>query len=144
MTGLQTDVTIIKRNIIALIAETHPEVAEAITQQARHTLYSVRIPDPLVGRLQGMLERCHSDGSDRSLTLQEMTDCFLVHFGKSTVQFQPELDGCKTCPPAANYAELLKCQLLIDRIKTLRELQNPPKMSHWPGYVGALEEVGSV
>ena len=140
ITGLHTDVLCIKRNLSALIAENYPEVAKAIMQQAEQELYSVRIPDSLVGRLQGMLEHCHSDGSSRSLTLQEMTDCFLVHFGKTTVQLEPALDGHKTCPPVYQYIELLKCQLLMHRIKSLKELQNPPKMSHWPGYVGALEE----
>lgn len=140
ITGLHTDVLCIKRHISALIAEKYPEVAKALTQQAEQELYSVRIPDSVLVRLQGMLEHCHDDGSGRSLTLQEMADCFLVHFNKSTVQCQSAPHGSKTCPPVAHYIELLKCQLLMYRMKTTNELQNPPRMSHWPGYIGALEE----
>ena len=140
ITGLHTDVLIIKRDISALLNEKYPELAEA--RRAERAVYSVRIPDALVGRLQGMLERCNSDGSDRSLTLQEMTDCFLIHFSRSTVQLQPVLDGSKTYPPLTHYVELLKCQLLMHRIKSVNELQNPLRMSHWPGYITALEEVG--
>lgn len=138
---MHADLLYVSRNINTLIAEIFPEVARTIEQQSEQELCSVRIPDSLLGRLEGMFERCHSHGLDRSLTLQEMTDCFLVHFGMSTVQFQPASDGSRTCPPVSRYLELLKCQLLMDRIKNSNELRNPPRISHWPGYVGALEEV---
>lgn len=124
------------RNLNTLIAQYYPEVAHAIQQRSQQELSSIQIPNSVLGRMEAGLER---RGLDRPPTLQEMTDCFLVHFEKSTKLFPHA--SLQTSPPVSQYVELLKCQLLMERINNSSEMQNLPSISHWPGYVGALQEV---
>ena len=138
--SLHVEVLRVSRNIDTLIAQHYPDVAKAIEQRSEQELCSVRIPDPLLGRLGGMFER-HKLG--RPPTLHEMTDCFLIQFEKCTVLCPNLADDKKESPPVDQYLALLKCQLVMDRMKDTTELRNPRRMSHWPGYVRALEEVGS-
>ena len=139
ITSLHVDVLRVNRNIDTLIAQHYPDVAAAIEQRLEQELCSVRIPDPLLGRLGGMFDR-HKLG--RPPTLHEMADCFLIQFEKSTVILPISVDDDRQSPPVDQYLALLKCQLVMDRMKDTNELRNPRRMSHWPGYVRALEEVG--
>jgi hypothetical protein len=70
-----------------------------------------------------------------------MADCFLIHFRRA--KLQPQLDPNSFARRASvpNYLPFAKCQLLMNRMKGLDELQNPRRMSHWPGYISSLEEV---
>jgi hypothetical protein len=138
---MHRDILGMRRDINTLISMCFPAVAEAIALQSRQDLYSVEIPTTLLERLEHMFERRQSHRADRSLSLAEMADCFLDHLGKSTVLFRPGLEDSERRPPVAHYLALLKCQLLIKMMKRSETLQNPPRMSHWPGYVDALEEV---
>lgn len=140
ITGLHSDVQRIGRNISTLIAQNYPEVAHAIDQRLEQELYSVSIPDPMWGRLEAMFER---DGPEQPATLGEMTDCFLVHFESSTWLLPHASYGPRIRPPVSQYLALLKCQFLMNRIKNTTELRNPRRMSHWPGYVSALQEVSA-
>ncbi|OAQ83625.1 aspartate aminotransferase protein [Purpureocillium lilacinum] len=137
ITSLHVDVLRVNRNIDTLIAQHYPDVAAAIEQRLEQELCSVRIPDPLLGRLGGMFDR-HKLG--RPPTLHEMADCFLIQFEKSTVILPISVDDDRQSPPVDQYLALLKCQLVMDRMKDTNELRNPRRMSHWPGYVRALEE----
>ncbi|KAJ6445243.1 aspartate aminotransferase [Purpureocillium lavendulum] len=137
ITSLHVDVLRVNRNIDTLIAQHYPDVAAAIEQRLEQELCSVRIPDPLLGRLGGMFDR-HKLG--RPPALHEMADCFLIQFEKSTVILPISVDDDRQSPPVDQYLALLKCQLVMDRMKDTNELRNPRRMSHWPGYVRALEE----
>lgn len=131
----------IRRDINTLIEHCFPDVARALHVQYGQELHSVRISDALLGKLDAMFERCQGDRMDQPITLQELTDCFLIHFEKSTIQFPPRPYDSQTTPPVSQYIELLKCQFIMQRVKSYDKLQNMPRMSHWPGYVAALEEV---
>jgi hypothetical protein len=70
-----------------------------------------------------------------------MADCFLIHLGRATLQPQLDSNSYARRESEPNYLPFAKCQLLMNRMKGLDELQNPRRMSHWPGYISSLEEV---
>lgn len=75
------------------------------------------------------------------ISLQQLTDCFLVHLENSSLKSQLELGNHNRTPPIARYLEVLKCQFLMKKIKNSPELINAPHISHWRSYIDALEEV---
>ena len=136
--SMHNDVLRIGRDIGALLADKFPEVAQAIQMREEQSLCTIAIPDLLSYKLDSEF-KCH--GLPQAPDLQDMTDCFLVHFNRSTALLPYASRGEGTCPPVSQYLELLKCQVLMKNIKASPEIEQPRKMSYWPGYVRALEEV---
>jgi hypothetical protein len=132
---MHKDVQDVKRTMNSLLKLQNPVLASKIGQELEEELYSVEISDSLLGRLEHMLER------RQSLRLPEMADCFLIHLRRATLQ--PQLDPSSFARRASvpDYLPFAKCQLLMNRMKGLDELQNPRRTSHWPGYISSLEEV---
>ncbi|KAK2616567.1 hypothetical protein QQS21_000390 [Conoideocrella luteorostrata] len=137
LTSMHKDVLGIKRDFKTLLDKYYPEVAKEIEQQSKQELCSLDIPGSLVGRLEEMFGRRRLD---QPRTLQELTDCFLIHMKRSTVQLPLGPENAGQYPSVACYVALLKCQVIMRRIKGSNELQNPPRISHWPGYIDFLEE----
>lgn len=139
MEGLRVDLRRVSKNVDTLIALKFPDVEKAIEKRMEREVSSLRIPDPLRIKLDAMFE---NHNLERQPTLHDMTDCFLIQLERTTVISVKETGKP---PPVEWYLALFKCQLLMDRIKESPELhvQNPWSMSHWPGYVGALEEVSN-
>ncbi|KAJ4209602.1 hypothetical protein NW759_013457 [Fusarium solani] len=132
--AMHKDVQDVKRTMNSLLKLQNPVLASKIGQELEEELYSVEISDSLLGRLEHMLER------RQSLRLPEMADCFLIHLRRATLQ--PQLDPSSFARRASvpDYLPFAKCQLLMNRMKGLDELQNPRRTSHWPGYISSLEE----
>jgi len=137
MMSMHNDVLRIGRDIGALLADKFPEVAKAIQMREEQSISTIEIPDLLSYKLDSEF-RCH--GLPQAPDLQDMTDCFLVHFNRSTALLPYSPRDERTCPPVSQYLELLKCQVLMKNIKTSPEIEQPRRMSYWPGYVRALEE----
>ena len=138
---MHRDVLVIRRNLDTFLKHYYPDIASEIEQKYAQELFSVQIPDSLLDRLEVMLNRRQTRRVNQPLMLPEMVDCFLTHLGTSTVQFRPGPSDFQKCPPVASYLSILKCQLLMNRMKASDELQNPLSISHWPGYIDALEAV---
>ncbi|KAJ0150669.1 Uncharacterized protein HZ326_6836 [Fusarium oxysporum f. sp. albedinis] len=132
--AMHRDVQDVKRTMNSLLRLQNPGLASKIEQELKEELYSVEISDSLLGRLEAMLER------RQSLRLPEMADCFLIHLGRATLQPQLDSNSYARRESEPNYLPFAKCQLLMNRMKGLDELQNPRRMSHWPGYISSLEE----
>jgi hypothetical protein len=156
---MHRDVQDVKRTMNSLIRHQNPDLASKIEQELAEELLPVEISDSLLGRLEQMLDR------RQSMRLPEMADCFLIHLGRAAKQPQhdlnsfarrayssslsdPAINACKGKQRSVagralgpNYLPFAKCQLLMNRMKGLDELQNPRRMSHWPGYISSLEEV---
>ncbi|UPL02642.1 hypothetical protein LCI18_013576 [Fusarium solani-melongenae] len=132
--AMHRDVQDVKRTMNSLLRDQNPGLARRIEQELEEELCSVEISDSLSGRLQHMLER------RQSLRLAEMADCFLIHLRRATLQPQLDPDSFARRASVPSYLPFAKCQLLINRMKGLDELQNPRRTSHWPGYISSLEE----
>lgn len=132
---MHKDVQDVKRTMNSLLGLQNPGLASEIDHELAKELCSVEISDSLLGRLEHMLER------RQSLRLPEMADCFLIHLRRA--KLQPQLDPNSFARRASvpNYLPFAKCQLLMNMMKRLDELQNPRRTSHWPGYISSLEEV---
>lgn len=140
MISIQTDVRRLQRDVTTLIAKDFPHVARAIGEQEEQRLCSIEIPADLTLKFDYGFEEHEAN---RPPSLQDMTDCFLVYFGRSTVRLpltHHEGGTPMPCPPS-QYLALLKCQYLMGKIKASHEIKQPPSFSYWPGYVRALEEV---
>ena len=137
--AVHKDVRVIRRNLDTFIEHYHPEVAAKIEEQeAQHEL--IQIPDSLGARLDQMLLAWHEVRRlTRPPSLTELADCFFVHLGKST---QPAIQQWSYAP-LTEYLSLFKCQVLLDQMKDRLEYKNPPRLSHWPGYIDALQNVGT-
>lgn len=136
--GIHTNVLDIKTAISTLLAEQYPGVARAIEQREEQRLCPLEIPDLLCYKLDSEFQ---NHGLRHPPNLQDITDCFLVHFGRSTTLSPYIQDGTQACPPLFQYLALLKCQFLMGRIKASDEIKQPQRTSYWPGYIRALEEV---
>ncbi|KAJ3519725.1 hypothetical protein NM208_g14011 [Fusarium decemcellulare] len=132
--AMHKDVQDVKRTMNSLLRFQNPGLASKIEQELEEQLCSVEISDSLLGKLEHMLERRHS------LRLPEMADCFLIHLRRATLQPQLDPNSFARRTSVPNYLPFAKCQLLMNRMKGLDELQNPRRTSHWPGYIGSLEE----
>lgn len=132
---MHKDVQDVKRTMNSLLRLQNPGLARQIEQALEEQLFSVEISDSLFGRLECMLER------RQPLTLPEMADCFLIHFRRAKLQSQLDPSCSVRRASMPKYLPFAKCQLLMNRMKGLDELQNPRRMSHWPGYISSLEEV---
>ncbi|RGP78884.1 aspartate aminotransferase [Fusarium longipes] len=115
--AMHRDVQDVKRTMNSLLRLRNPDLASKIEQEIEEQLCYVPISESLWGRLDAMLERRLSP------RLPEMADCFLIHLKRATLQ--PQLDSNSFAKRA---------------MKRLDELQNPRRMSHWPGYISSLEE----
>ncbi|RSM09344.1 hypothetical protein CEP52_004168 [Fusarium oligoseptatum] len=132
--AMHQDVRDVKRTMNSLLRDQNPGLANRIEQELEEELYSVEIPDSLLVRLEHMLER------RQSLRLPEMADCFLIHLRRAALQPQLDPNSFARRASVPSYLPFAKCQLLMDRMKGLDELQNPRRTSHWPGYISSLEE----
>ena len=72
--------------------------------------------------------------------LQAAADAFFAHFEESTKRFCGGLLLHERTPTVQQYANLLKCVWLMERIETSNEFRNCSLDSYWPGYVGQLKE----
>ncbi|KAJ4014616.1 hypothetical protein NW752_007387 [Fusarium irregulare] len=179
--SMHKDIQDVKKTMNSILRNQNAALANQIEHEPVQEICYVKIPDPLLGRMEGML------GRRQSLGLLEMADCFLIHLTRVTVQpcelqlavLRPQLrsnslarsaylssvtrpaiemddsrqhnvtysGSASETPPRntegtslSNYLTFAKCQILMDKMKRLDELQNPRKMSHWPGYIESLEE----
>ncbi|CEI60275.1 hypothetical protein FVEN_g6444 [Fusarium venenatum] len=125
----------VMRTVTALLQDQNPILARQIEKELETEICAVGISENLLGRLERMLER------RRPLELSLMADCFLYHLQRAT--FQPQL-GSNSFPHNAtwvpNYLPFAKCQVLMNRMKELEDIQNPRRTSVWPGYIRGLEE----
>lgn len=120
-----------------------PAVAQERRQQTEQQFHSLSVPDDLPGKFDATFAASSGRALNEPISLQDLTDCFLIHLQGSTVQFHPDpIDPNKT-PPSHQYLELLKCQYLLQRIGQGEELDNLPNTSHWRGYVASLQEVSN-
>ncbi|KAH7173287.1 uncharacterized protein B0J16DRAFT_389171 [Fusarium flagelliforme] len=131
--AMQSDIQDVKRTLDLLLREQNPELAKKVKQEHVERPFSVEIPDSLLGRLKQMLER------RQSLKLSDMADCFLIHLRRATLQTQMDPSSFARRASVPNYLPFAKCQVLMNRMKELDELQNPRRLSHWPGYLRSLE-----
>lgn len=122
----------------ALLSEKYPDVARAIEQREKQWLDSIDIPEDVWYILE---DQFGNYGLNQRLNLQDITDCFLLHFGRSTAPLPFARYGEKKYPEISQYLALLKCQFLMQKIKASDEMRQPSRTSYWPGYVRALEEV---
>ena len=179
---MHKDIQDVKKTMNSILRNQNADLANQIENEPVQEICYVKIPDSLLGRMEGMLGRRQSPG------LLEMADCFLIHLTRVTVQprklqlavLRPQVrsnslarsahlssvtgsaievddsrqhnvtySGSASDTPQhntrgtslPNYLTFAKCQILMDKMKRLDELQNPRKMSHWPGYIESLEEV---
>jgi hypothetical protein len=137
--GLQSGVNLVQWTVQSLIARSYPELAEEIEQLLRQRIYVIDIPTSLYDTLEAKLNDRPGSVEGSVASLEELTDCFLVHFDKNTVQFPHQ--SRRTYPHTDQYIELLKCQFLMNRIQRFEEARDSTELSHWPGYVRALQEV---
>ena len=143
---MHKDIQDVKKTMNSILRNQNAELANQIEHEPVQEICYVKIPDSLLGRMEGML------GRRQSLGLPEMADCFLIHLtrvvdeinqhrvtysGSARYTSQHDVRSASV----SNYLTFAKCQILMDKMKRVDELQNPRKMSHWPGYIESLEEV---
>ncbi|KAI8175921.1 hypothetical protein K4K52_011710 [Colletotrichum sp. SAR 10_76] len=123
-----------------LIGVLVPDLQVALDQQAQQQEQSLDIP--LLVK-DGLLKAWESRSPDEPAPgLKEITDAFVVHFDRSTVNFTPAgILVENKIPRLEQYLSLLKCVWLKERIDESPELkQAVPGVSHWPSYVQELED----
>jgi hypothetical protein len=120
-----------------------PSLGDALELQDQRQVHTIPIPDEICVELEDMFLRCPSSSCEdgNSPPLRELADSFIRSFEQSTKSFKPGLTVDQRMPPTIEYISLLKCQFIITKIKSSPELHSAPRLSHWPGYVDALEDV---
>ncbi|KAI6779951.1 uncharacterized protein J7T54_000251 [Emericellopsis cladophorae] len=125
LTSIDSNILSIDRHLQSLIEQKFPEVASDIRRRAEKETNPIIIPSRLARTLDTMLQH-HQMG--RPPTLSELVDCFLKHFKKTLAHLSP-----------TSSVRLVKCQYLINLMKELDEMKSASRLSHWPGYIRALE-----
>ncbi|KAK2731360.1 hypothetical protein CKAH01_09008 [Colletotrichum kahawae] len=123
-----------------LIGVLVPDLQVALDQQAQQQEQSLDIPRLVK---DGLLKAWESRSPDEPAPgLKDITDAFVVHFDRSTVNFTPAgILVENKIPHLEQYLSLLKCVWLKERIDESPELkQAVPGVSHWPSYVQELED----
>lgn len=120
-----------------------PSLGDALELQDQRQVHTIPIPDELCVKLEEkFLQRPSSSREDGDPPpLRELADSFIRSFEQSTNNFKPGLTVDQKMPPTIEYISLLKCQFIMAKMKSSPELHNAPRLSHWPGYVDALEDV---
>jgi len=122
-----------------------PSLGDALELQDQRQVHTIPIPDEICAELEDMFLRCPSSSSSREdgdpPPLRELADSFIRSFEQSTINFKPGLTVDQKTPPTIEYISLLKCQFVMAKMKSCPELHNAPRLSHWPGYADALEDV---
>ena len=144
ITAVHVDVQHTRRELRNLIGVLVPSLGDALELQDQRQVHTIPIPEEICAELEVMFLRCPSgcsreDGDPPSL--RELADSFIRSLEQSTINFKPGLTVDQKTPPTIEYIALLKCQFIMSKIKSLPELHSAPRLSHWPGYADALEDV---
>lgn len=121
-----------------------PDLEKELEQQARRELHTLEMPPVIKQGLQkAWMNRSADDPGPPGL--QDMTDAFVTHFNKSTVNFSPlGILVENRIPPLELYVSLLKCIWIKERILESPQLrQITPGVSHWPSFIQELEDVST-
>ncbi|WXC44661.1 hypothetical protein QX201_004395 [Fusarium graminearum] len=132
--SIHKDLRGIRETVDSLLKHQNPSLAREIEQRREKQIRPVEISDTLLSRLEHMLDRRQSP------RLPMLADCFVIHLIRATQQPQHDPNSFPRRVSVPNYLPFAKCQLLMNRMKGLRELRNPQWSSYWPGYIGGLEE----
>lgn len=131
------EVVDVRQELRELIGVLVPSLAEALERRSRREVNTVPIPNELLPELVSVFDQ-HAHPS-----LRDMADAFIRCYDQSTKTFTPGLTVEQRTPPTFEYISLLKCQFLMQKIRASDQLRNAPPLSHWRGYIDALEEVRS-
>ncbi|KAF9869676.1 hypothetical protein CkaCkLH20_12863 [Colletotrichum karsti] len=123
-----------------LIGVLVPDLQQALDQQAHREEHTLEVPVLVDESFQRAWDS--RSPSDPEPSLREMTDAFVLHFDKSTINFTPiGILVENKIPPLHQYLNLLKCVWLKKHIDQSPELSGVVRgVSHWPSYIQELKD----
>ena len=141
---LTHQITAVHQTLYRLGGVLVPDFEQALQQQAEREIHTIPIPPAVSQRFrQAALVDVPlpAPGEDVVFQLEEMADAFVLHFTNSTGQFVAGILVENMVPPSEQYLNLLKCVWLMQKIHDSEQLKRQPEESHWPSYIGQLEDV---
>ena len=140
--GIRRDVQQLRRDVAHLTGVVTNGVGQTRTASNPPFLDSVAIPDHILTRftITFNVNRpvCFEGGSD--WPLKEGFDALVLHFSKSTVEFNSRPDLGQNIPEGPQYLNLLKCIWIMERLKSSSHFINAGADSLWADYMRGLED----
>ena len=121
-----------------------PSLAQELELRSQRQVCDVVIPEEIRYELEAEFASHPSFEVGGYPPLRDMADSFIDNIDRSTTLFHPGRTIDTMAPPLGQYICLLKCQFLMEKIKTADELLRAPPLSHWPAYLQSLEEVSTL
>ena len=129
----------VQSDVRALIESEFPALAQELREREEREVRTVEIPEH--ARNQFELHFRNYDTRDTYPPLHHIADIFITNLHRSTRTFQPGHVLSQRYPSPQEYMSLLRCQFLMEKMKTHSELRDGHEMSHWPRYLENLEDV---
>lgn len=132
----------IHRDIRLSMGVTVSNLEEELNQQAQRRTYLLEVPREISDRfrLAALTERPDFN-TDDAIPVEELSDAFTFNYLRSTHDFQGGITVSECEPPLDKYLNLLKCIWILRKLKDSNCVQSADPDSHWPSYVGRLEDV---
>lgn len=132
----------IHRDLRLSMGVTVVNLDEELNQRDHRTTYLLEVPPDITDRfrLAALTERPDFN-TDETIPVEELSDAFTFNYLRSTTDFQGGNTVSECEPPLDKYLNLLKCIWILRKLQNSSCVQNADPDSHWPSYVGRLEDV---
>lgn len=121
-----------------------PDLEQELNQrERRQPPFLLEVPRDIAKRFRvaALADRPEFTG-DYSFDLGELSDAFVLNFGNSTKLLGGDPSVSHRIPPLEQYLNLLKSVWIYQRIRQHVPVRvNIESDSHWPSFVGQLEDV---
>lgn len=155
LTSIQNDIRTMHQSLDYTLRRVHDDVREVLRlqgvvipdlqqEQDRSTSPTQHLEIPTAIREKFDAAYTTTTTTNRSPSLSDLADVFVIHFYQGTVYFRPptpSLLAWEKIPPDKAYLNLLKCIWLMEKIKDSDEFQNIAEGSHWSSYISGLDQV---